>query len=106
MIRKASISPNIASIDYKLMKLFIGRKGGDTSIKIMECISVKPSNINQIAEELGITYNTVKYHVDLLSENGLLENNGSKYGRLYYFSEKLLNNFDKYQEILRTLNLE
>lgn len=92
---------------YKIsVEMFIGRKGGTTSMLIMECISIAPCNINEISKKIGLHYNTVKYHVDLLCENELLENDGKKYGRLYYFSQKLLENLDAYKQVLYKANFK
>lgn len=96
-------------IEYKytnsdLTRLLIGRKGGQTTIRIIDQILVHPYNINQLSELLKLDYNTVKYHINLILKLDLVESNGSEYGSLFFPSKKLINNLNEYEQIKKYLN--
>ena len=73
----------------ELTELILGRRGGETTLKIIDNILVKPMNINQLARELGMDYNTIRYHMDKINEHDYVRKGDQKYGRLYYVSPKL-----------------
>lgn len=87
-----------------LTNLLIGRKGGRTTIKIIDQLLVQPYNMNQLSKILEIDYKTVKYHMHLILKLNLVEGNGKKYGSLYFPTKKLINNLNEYEEIKKYLN--
>lgn len=96
-------------IEYKysnneLTKLLLGRKGGRTTIKIIDHILVHPYNMNQLSELLKLDYNTVKYHMNLILKLNLVESDGREYGSLFFPSKKLINNLNEYEQIKKYLN--
>ncbi len=91
------------NMENSLNKLILQRKGGLTSLKVMEVILKYPSNINEIADIIKMDYNTVKYHVEILVENNLIKPNGSTYGCVYESSEDLMENIDIYESVKKCL---
>jgi DNA-binding transcriptional ArsR family regulator len=64
--------------------LIAGSKGGINRAKIIKELHDRPYNANQITERLGLDYKTVRHHLKVLSENGIIESNsGEKYGTMY-----------------------
>ena len=88
----------------ELTNLLIGRKGGRTTVKIIDQLLVHPYNMNQLSKVLKVDYKTVKYHMNLILKLKLVEGNGKKYGSLYFPSKKLINNLNEYEEIKKYLN--
>lgn len=91
-------------INNDMTRLLLGRKGGRTTIRIIDQILIRPYNMNQLSELLKLDYNTVKYHINLILKLDLVENDGSEYGTLYFPSKKLINNLNEYEQIKEYLN--
>ena len=83
----------------ELNNLLLKRKGGATSIRIIDALLKQPRNVNQLAKLLKLDYKTVQYHIKLFCELRFLIKEDVKYGPLYYPSEKLLNNITEYEKI-------
>ncbi len=80
--------------DNVLWHLVAGTRGGPTRLQIMAALSERPFNANQLTGMLGLDYKTVRHHLDVLVENGLVTiSKEKKYGELYhltpYAKEKL-----------------
>jgi DNA-binding transcriptional ArsR family regulator len=60
---------------------------GVNRAKILDLISSRPSNPNQIASELKLDYKTIVHHLDVLSKNGLnITYNKESYGAIYFLT--------------------
>src|SRR4051812_27923753 len=55
-----------------LWYLISSTRGGINRAKILDLISSRPSNPNQIGSELILDYKTIVHHLDVLSKNGLI----------------------------------
>ncbi len=86
-------------MDRALWYLFVGTRGGGTRADIVKTILNRPRNANQIAEELDINYNTVRYHLDQLEEHSIVEQEQEGYGALFFVSEE----FKRYEEEFRQI---
>ncbi len=75
-------------------------RGGPTRIKLLQAITARPLNANQLAKELGMDYTTVRHHLDILVKNGVLESVGEKYGAIFYLSNWLTQKIELVREIL------
>lgn len=58
-----------------------------------------PSNANQLAEQLGLDYKTIRHHVDVLVEHQILVPQGEGYGTIYFVSEDIESNFEDFELI-------
>ncbi len=80
--------------------LIAGSKGGINRAKIIKELHDRPYNANQITERLGLDYKTVRHHLKVLSENGIIEcNSGERYGTMYFLSKNMEDNFPLFLEI-------
>lgn len=84
-------------------KVILGRRGGSTSIKIIDLLLVTPCNINQISKIVNINYSTAYYHINLLMQNNILKKNSEGYGALYLPASKLKSNIDLYNNVKKEL---
>jgi DNA-binding transcriptional ArsR family regulator len=63
-----------------------GTRGGPMRLCILESISKRPRNTNEIARELKIDYKTAEYHLRVLKESGIVVGMGKKYGSKFSVS--------------------
>ena len=83
-----------------LLWLLMGSKGGGTRMRILKLIRSKPGNVHRIAKELNLNYRTVKYHLELMLEHGLVERIGNDYGAIYVPSREVEENWDEIEEFI------
>ena len=86
--------------------LFAGMRGGVTRIRILNLVSKRPYNMNQIGKELHLDYKTVQHHVKVLGENRLLTSEEKKYGTIYFPSQIFEQNRKIFEEICGKLTKE
>ncbi len=80
--------------------LFAGMRGGVTRIRILELLSKRPYNMNQIGKEIGMDYKTVQHHIKVLEENRLITPEEKKYGTIYFPSQIFEQNRDIFEKII------
>ena len=67
-------------------------------------LSLRPLNLNQLAEKLGVDYRTVMHHAQVLKTNSLVLIEGEKYGAMYFLSPRLQASLELFRQIARDLN--
>lgn len=86
--------------------LLAGTKGGNTRILILAALADEPQNANQLAQRLSLDYKTVRHHLSLLSENGLIEGIGAGYANSYFLSDLVAEERELVNGILRRKGME
>jgi predicted transcriptional regulator len=72
-----------------LLWILLGTKGGIRRATIINALKERPMTASQLQRMMGLNYKTVRYHLDLLLENGLIETTGKRYGQLYIIAPLL-----------------
>lgn len=83
--------------------LIAGTKGGRTRSRIIESLSNEPANANQLTEKLGYDYKTIRHHLDVLQDNKIITQRGDKYGAIFFLTDEMENNYDKFLEIKKKI---
>ena len=74
--------------DNILWHLVAGTRGGPNRLQILYALSEEPQNANQLAKTTGLDYKTIRHHLEILVENGLVRaSQETRYGELYYLTE-------------------
>ena len=87
------------SIKQLLWWVIAGSEGGLNRARIINHIREQPSNANQLAEVLELDYKTIRHHLDVLDKNNLITTMGKKYGKMYFLSTLLEENYEVFEEI-------
>ncbi len=80
-----------------------GARGGENRARIIHELSLRPLNLNQLAEKLGVDYRTVMHHADVLKSNSLVVTQGERYGAMYFLSPRLQAGMAYFKEIVTAL---
>jgi len=79
--------------------LLSGTAGGFNRGRILSTLFNQPRNANELATILKIDYKTIRHHLKVLEKNQLITSMGSGYGTMYFPSDLLEKNKEKFDEI-------
>ena len=86
-------------MEKALWYLLAGTRGGRNRARIIRALDGRPWNANQLAEQLGMDYNTVRYHLDMLKDHDVIEDGGDDYGKLYFLTDRFEHARDEFERI-------
>ncbi len=87
-----------------LWYVLTGTRGGPNRIRILRAIEVRPRNANQLAELLELDYSTIRHHLDVLTEHGIVMKTGGEYGAVYSLTTEARHNWELIEEIATELS--
>lgn len=87
-----------------LWYLLAGTRGGANRARIIRSLAERPKNANQLAEELDVSYKTVRHHLDLLVDHDVVEPGGNEYGQLYFPTDRFEQHLDAFEEITEVMD--
>ena len=80
--------------------LFVGTRGGNTRARIINQLRNKPSNKNQLSQDLNIDYKGIEHHLKTLESSNLVTKLGARYGATYFVSALFEEAQDVFDEIV------
>ncbi|KTG11297.1 DNA-binding protein [Haloprofundus marisrubri] len=83
-----------------LWYVLTGTRGGANRARLLRALDERPRNANQLAESLELDYKTVRHHLDVLMDNGVVENSGDDYGAVYLPTQRARKHWDVVEEII------
>lgn len=86
-------------MEKALWYLFAGTRGGENRVRIVQSLSARPKNANQLAEDLGVAYNTIRHHLDMLTEHHVVEHGDNDYGALYFLTDQFEHHREEFEAI-------
>jgi DNA-binding transcriptional ArsR family regulator len=89
-----------AGMEKALWYLLVGTRGGKNRVRLVRALSERPRNANQLADELELDYNTVRYHLDKLLDHDVVERSEDDYGELYFLTDRFEQNRDQFETIV------
>ena len=87
-----------------LWYVLTGTRGGRNRVRLLRAIDEEPRNANQLAEALDLDYTTVRHHLDVLVDNGVVESGGEGYGAVYLPSPRARDHWDVIEEIVEQVD--
>jgi len=88
-----------------LWYLLGGTRGGESRARIIIALKERPSNLNQLAIQLGVQYRLVQHHIEVLKRNSLVTATGERYGVTYFLHPWLEAHFETFTEVAKKLRL-
>jgi len=101
--RLARMASRKRPFKHVLQWLIEGSRGGVNRARIILVIKEEPKNANQLGILLDVDYRTIRHHLGILEENGLITSVGEKYGKVYFISSELEANIILFDEIWNEL---
>ena len=90
-------------LKYLLGWLIAGTRGGATRAKIIGILKETPQNANQLATRLGMDYRTMRHHIEVLEKNRIITSAGEGYGKTYFLSQVMEENYFLFEEIVNKI---
>jgi len=87
-----------------LWYLLAGTQGGANRARIIRSILDRPKNANQLAEDIDVDYNTVRYHLDTLLEHDVVERSGEDYGAMYFVTDQFEHHRETFEDITERMD--
>ncbi len=85
--------------------LIAGTRGGKNRLRIIQTIKDEPMNANQLSKRLELDYKTFEHHLNLLRENQVVTTMGEGYGKTYFLSDQMEDNYDELKDILEKTDI-
>jgi DNA-binding transcriptional ArsR family regulator len=61
-------------------------------------------NANRLATELELGYRTIRHHLELLEEHGVVEGGDNDYGKLYFLTDRFRAHRETFDRITEQLD--
>ena len=94
-----SMASHARNFRHLLQWLIAGSRGGVNRGRIIQVLRDEPLNANQLGNRLEVDYRTVRHHLDVLEKNGVITSMGERYGKMYFLSRELEENWGDFEEI-------
>ncbi|WP_435333001.1 ArsR/SmtB family transcription factor [Haloarchaeobius sp. TZWWS8] len=88
------------TMEAVLWYVLTGTRGGENRVRILKTLDERPRNANQLAEDLDLDYKTVRHHLDVLAENGIVTDSGDDYGAIYLPTEQARHHWETVEDIM------
>lgn len=86
-----------------LLYVFTATRGGYTRLQMINLLSERPMNTNQLAFDMELDYKAVQHHLEVLAKNNLVTKLGEKYGTTFHLSNYLEANILALDEVVTKL---
>jgi len=83
-----------------LWYVLTGTRGGPNRARILRALRERPRNANRLANDLDLDYKTVRHHLDVLQDNGIVTTSGDEYGAIYIPSERVRQQWELVETVL------
>ena len=90
-------------MEKALWYLLVGTCGGEDRARIIDTLDERPRNANQLAERLDLDDNTVRHHIDMLQEHGVIEAGGDDCGKLYVLTDRFERHREEFERVLEAM---
>ncbi len=82
--------------------IFAVTRGGVVRAEIIKRLRERPSTTSQLAREMGLTYQDIRYHLRILKEHNLVESSNTSIA-IYFVTEEMERNWGEFTRILKAI---
>jgi DNA-binding transcriptional ArsR family regulator len=90
------VHPEMSDLWYVLS----GPDGARNRARILAELADGPRTASELADEMAVVPSTVRHHLDVLAERGLIEGTGAEYDEAYVLSDRIEENWATVEEII------
>ncbi|GGN86599.1 hypothetical protein GCM10009030_04460 [Haloarcula pellucida] len=87
-------SQDTRGMEKALWYLLTATRGGANRARIIDALTERPMNANELADELDVGYKTIRHHMEQLEEHDVVESGDEDYAKLYFLTDR----FDQYRD--------
>ncbi|MCH7661899.1 MAG: winged helix-turn-helix transcriptional regulator [Euryarchaeota archaeon] len=87
-----------------LWYVLTGTRGGPNRVRLLRAVDERPRNANQLASDLELDYTTIRHHLDVLVENGMVQKSGGDYGAVYLTTDQVEHHWDTVEQIIEQVD--
>ncbi len=87
-----------------LWYVLTGTRGGTNRVRILRALAERPRNANQLAEDLDLDYKTIRHHLEVLADNGIVQDSGDNYGAVYLPTDRVRTHWETVETIMEQLD--
>lgn len=91
-------------MEKALWYLLTATRGGENRARIIRALSDRPMNANQLATELDVGYKTVRHHLEMLEDHGVVEPGDEDYAKLYFLTDRFEGNRETFERIVERVD--
>lgn len=88
------------TMETVLWQALAGTRGGPNRARILRALRERPRNTNRLAADLGLAYNTVSHHLEVLERNDIVTSSDEAYGTVYLPSDRAQANWETVEQII------
>ncbi|WP_262176593.1 ArsR/SmtB family transcription factor [Haloarcula laminariae] len=81
-------------MEKALWYLLTATRGGANRARIINALTERPKNANELADELDVGYKTIRHHMEQLEDHDVVESGEESYAKLYFLTDR----FDAYRD--------
>jgi predicted ArsR family transcriptional regulator len=70
---------------------------------MIQILKETPQNANQLANSLEMDYRTIRHHLEVLQKNRIIVSEGEGYGKTYFLSQVMEENYALFEEIVNKI---
>jgi len=90
-------------MEKALWYLLTATRGGENRARIIDTLTDRPMNANELADELDVGYKTIRHHMELLVEHDVVEPGETDYAKLYFLTDRFERNRDTFEDIVERI---
>lgn len=93
-------------MEKALWYLLTATRGGENRVRVLRALSERPKNANELATELDLDYKTIRHHLDMLDDHGVIETSDEQYAKLHFLTDSFERNRETFEEIAATVDVD
>ena len=94
----------MGTMEAALWYVLTGTRGGTNRVRLLRAMDERPRNANQLADDLDLDYKTIRHHLEVLEDNGVVENSGDDYGAVYLPTDSARHHWDTIETIMEQVD--